>query len=98
MDPDGVETEITPLGSLTLQPGEQIGQHSTGGGGYGEPFEREPERVRQDVLWGFVSFGRARSVYAVAFRSEERTANLEVDIAETARLRSTTAAESHSSD
>ena len=92
VDSNGVETEITPLGSLTLQPGEQIGQHSTGGGGYGEPFEREPERVRQDVLWGFVSFDRARSVYAVAFRSEERTADLEVDIAETARLRSATVA------
>lgn len=76
---DGTDREIAPLGALTLQPGEVIGQHSTGGGGYGPPHEREPERVRQDVLAGFVSFARARDVYRVAFVEDARTAGLQVD-------------------
>ncbi|MBO1900550.1 hydantoinase B/oxoprolinase family protein [Leucobacter weissii] len=86
-DAAGAEQAIAPLGSLTLQPGEEIGQHSTGGGGYGAPFEREPERVRADVLAGFVSFDRAREVYGVAFEEEELHVGLRVDEAETAQLR-----------
>lgn len=87
LDRDGLETEIRPLGTITLQPGEEIGQHSTGGGGYGPAFERETERVRQDVLSGFVSFERAREVYGVAFTDDEATAGLQIDVAETSRLR-----------
>jgi N-methylhydantoinase B len=86
-DTAGAEQEIAPLGAITLAPGEQIGQHSTGGGGYGMAHEREPERVRNDVLWGFVSFERAREVYGVAFTSDVVSADLAVDEAETAWLR-----------
>ncbi|UGS35954.1 hydantoinase B/oxoprolinase family protein [Capillimicrobium parvum] len=77
---DGDETEIAPLDSVVIAPGEAIGQHSTGGGGYGDPLEREPERVRDDVLAGFVSFGRARDVYGVAFVEEALSSSLEVDL------------------
>ncbi|WP_449282682.1 hydantoinase B/oxoprolinase family protein [Leucobacter sp.] len=86
-DQDGTDRPIAPLGSLTLQPGEQIGQHSTGGGGYGSPLEREPERVLADVLSGFVSMDRARAVYGVAFDGDDARADLQVDQAETTRLR-----------
>jgi len=84
---DGADRTIPPLGAITLQPGEEIGQHSTGGGGYGLPVEREPERVRADVLSGFVSFERAREVYGVVFDGERAHADLQVDEAATARLR-----------
>ena len=55
-----------------------------GGGGYGDPRGREPERVRDDVLARFVSFERAREVYGVVFRAEVLDDSLEVDPAETA--------------
>lgn len=86
-DLDGSRRTIPPVGSLTLQPGEQIGQHSTGGGGYGSPLEREPERVREDVLAGFVSFERAELVYGVVFTERRRHVGLEVDEAATSQLR-----------
>ena len=86
-DGAGAEHAIPPLGTITLQPGEEIGQHSTGGGGYGVPFEREPERVRADVLAGFVSFARAREVYGVAFVEDTMTVDLQVDERATAELR-----------
>jgi N-methylhydantoinase B len=38
---------------------------SAGGGGYGDPLEREPERVLADVREGYVSAERARDVYGV---------------------------------
>ena len=38
---------------------------SGGGGGYGDPLERDPEAVRADVREGFVSAERAREGYGV---------------------------------
>ena len=53
------------------------------GGGYGDPREREPERVREDVLDGYLTVECARDVYAVALHPE----TLEIAVAETAALR-----------
>ena len=55
---------------------------SPGGGGYGEPFERAPERVAEDVRDGVVSGAAAREQYGVALRPDGT-----VDPKETARLR-----------
>jgi N-methylhydantoinase B len=60
--------EIEPLGvsaHVTLQSGERIVSFTTGGGGYGPPLEREPARVRDDVIEGWISSARARDVYGV---------------------------------
>jgi N-methylhydantoinase B len=70
-----------------LEPGELLGHLLSGGGGYGPPAEREPERVRDDVLARFVSFERARDVYRVAFTREVLDDSLEIDREQTARLR-----------
>src|SRR5262249_756839 len=43
---------------------------SAGGGGYGDPLDREPERVAVDVRDGLVSAARARDVYGVVLTSE----------------------------
>src|SRR5437868_6217949 len=46
--------------------GEVIRLWGGGGGGFGEPFERDPELVAADVAAGLVSPERARAVYGVA--------------------------------
>jgi N-methylhydantoinase B len=56
-----------------------------GGGGFGEPFERDPERVRIDVLDGYVTREHAESDYGVML-----TDGLEVDGEATAARRSGT--------
>jgi len=43
-----------------------ISVRTCGGGGYGAPEERDPERVLRDVLQGKVSPERARDIYKVA--------------------------------
>jgi N-methylhydantoinase B len=53
-----------------------------GGGGWGEPLERDPERVRWDVLEEFVSKAAARDLYGVVLRED-----LSVDQAATRDLR-----------
>ena len=55
------------LGDLELAEGESIVGISCGGGGYGSPLERDPERVRKDVKEGYVTPERARRVYGVEF-------------------------------
>jgi N-methylhydantoinase B len=70
--------------TLELQPGDVVSYRTCGGGGYGPPHAREPERVLRDVREGKVSEERARHVYGVAVD----TRNWTVDSAETARLRS----------
>jgi len=47
-----------------------------GGGGYGPPWERDPELVLEDVRKGYVSAERARRDYGVAI-DIERLAVLE---------------------
>lgn len=72
------------LGKITVynpEFGSVLGICGPGGGGYGNPFRRDPERVLRDVVDGLVSPGRARDVYGVAI------ADGAVDEAETARLR-----------
>jgi N-methylhydantoinase B len=54
-----------PLEGTELQPGEWIIGQSSGGGGYGSPLERDPEKVLHDVLEGYVSRAKAAELYGV---------------------------------
>jgi N-methylhydantoinase B len=61
---------------------------SSAGGGWGNPLERDPQRVLEDVLDEIVSMEAARRVYGVALDPGGRN----VDTAATARLRAKGAA------
>jgi N-methylhydantoinase B len=76
--------ELPPFAIAELQDGERIVSITCGGGGYGPPSEREPERVRHDVAERWISAERARDVYRV-----ELNESLEVDARQTEALRST---------
>jgi N-methylhydantoinase B len=67
--------------TLVMEPGDVIHIHSPGGGGRGDPLEREPERVALDVQRGYVSVGAAESAYGVVM------CDLEVDAEATQALR-----------
>ena len=58
-----------------------VSYRTCGGGGYGAPEERDPERVLRDVLEEKVSVERARDLYRVAVSGRE------LDVAATAGLR-----------
>ena len=46
-----------------MQPGELLRLHFPGGGGYGDPAERDPAAIEDDIAKGYVSVEAARSVY-----------------------------------
>jgi N-methylhydantoinase B len=53
-----------------VQTGDRVIIRSAGGAGYGNPHRREPERVRQDVLDGYITEQAARTVYGVAIGNQ----------------------------
>ncbi|MBN48832.1 MAG: methylhydantoinase [Spongiibacteraceae bacterium] len=58
-----------------------------GGGGFGNPLERDPEAVKEDVLDELVSLQAARSQYGVVLVGELADYDLKVDHAATDALR-----------
>ena len=62
---DGEVTEAGVCERLVIHPGETLLARCNGGGGYGDPLSREPERVVADVGEGYVSRDRAAEVYGV---------------------------------
>jgi len=54
-----------PSGLTFCRPGDILEIYSAGGGGYGDPFERHPQAVVQDVANGYVSPERAKTDYGV---------------------------------
>ena len=73
------------LSNHPFAPGEVFLFESTGGGGWGDPLEREPAAVLSDVVDGYVSAEVAARDYGVVIDRERR----EVDGDATKALRST---------
>jgi N-methylhydantoinase B len=72
-----------PSGLTLCRSGDVIEFHSAGGGGYGNPLERDPQAVEEDVLNGYVSIEKAREDYGVVIDP----ATLKVDLEETNKVR-----------
>ncbi len=53
-----------------IRRGDTFDHFQAGGGGYGDPFERDPECVLSDVRNGLVSVGSAKRDYGVAIDTE----------------------------
>jgi N-methylhydantoinase B len=81
---EGEERSIGSKATVEVQAGELVSYRTCGGGGYGPPEEREPERVLRDVVEGKISVERARTLYGVVIDETGRG----VDEDETRRLRS----------
>lgn len=62
--------------SFSFAPGDRIRVQVPGGGGYGNPFEREPELVRGDFIAGLVSAESARDEYGVVLEGPQGVINI----------------------
>jgi N-methylhydantoinase B/oxoprolinase/acetone carboxylase alpha subunit len=76
-----LEAKVT---GIPFAAGDVIEFRSPNGGGYGDPLERDPDQVREDVLDGFTTVELARDAYGVVFADEQ---TLAIDAEGTARLR-----------
>ena len=53
-----------------VRQGQRVRLESPGGGGWGDPYTRDPERVARDVRLGYLAVGLAREQYGVALRGD----------------------------
>ena len=83
MDPDGANRELPTKLTMEIKRGDVFRHELAGGGGWGDPLEREPAAVLSDVRNEFLSLARARADYGVIVDAEA----WRVDEAATAKLR-----------
>lgn len=76
-----------PLRGKRLEAGDRFEVLTTGGGGWGDPLLREPERVLEDFLDEYVSLAQAREKYGVVIDPESRTLDREATEHERAQRR-----------
>jgi len=89
VNPDGDASQILPTlfkDVFTLKRGDVFRHILAGGGGHGDPFTRDPDRVLADVRQGRVSIAHAADAYGVAIVSGDDGPVL--DAAATSMLRS----------
>jgi N-methylhydantoinase B len=80
---NGERTHYRTMDLRYVEPGDIIVTNSGGGGGYGDPLDREVEKVRLDALNEYISLKTARDVYGVVIDPVTSA----VDEAATAALR-----------
>jgi N-methylhydantoinase B len=86
LNPEGENfRDVGSKSTFYASPDDIVSMQTPGGGGYGNPLERDPEAVLYDVKCEKVSLERAREVYGVVINPENWT----VDTQETANLRKT---------
>jgi N-methylhydantoinase B len=88
-----IDAEGTPheLGGLVdgepVLAGQVVRVVTTGGGGWGDPLEREPDWVQRDVIEGKLSREAARDEYGVVLREADGRDPFVIDEGATAALR-----------
>lgn len=82
-DSEGKQLEMGSKATKKVSRGDTIITMTSGGGGWGPPYERDPEKVRWDVIEGLVTKERAEKEYGVIL--EEQV--FEIDQDATWRLR-----------
>jgi N-methylhydantoinase B len=80
---DGTRRTLRTMANQPIYPGERYLTMCPGGGGYGNPLDRDVLRVQNDVMDGLVSVQRAKDVYGVLIDAE----TFEIDHDGTKRLR-----------
>jgi len=74
--PDGKVVQLPAKFTGELDKQSKLIVITPGGGGWGDPFTRDPEKVLWDVVEGLVSINRARDVYGVIINPHKMEVNL----------------------
>jgi len=80
---DGGEMKVRRIANYEMLKGDVVSLRSGGGGGWGDPLDRDPKLVAWDVRNEYITLQQARDIYGVVL--DPRT--LEVDFEATASLR-----------
>jgi N-methylhydantoinase B len=84
---DGRREQMPNVAMFEIAPGEHVIGIDNGGGGYGDPLDRDVARVREDVIERWVTRHAAEKIYGVLFTGKEEDETLAVDLPATAKRR-----------
>jgi N-methylhydantoinase B len=76
---------------IRLQPGDTVRVSTPGGGGYGNPFERDPHKVLRDVIRGYYTAEQAAELFGVAIVDSGSAGGNRIDVQATRTLRAQSA-------
>jgi N-methylhydantoinase B len=79
--------EYSKFSGLRTEIGDVVSYFSPCGGGYGDPLERDPKKVLDDVLDGFINPDHARNDYGVVLTEVDDGYGWALDPAATEALR-----------
>jgi len=74
------EREVRKVTNLPTKHGDLLSIRSGGGGGYGPPWERDPARVLDDVIDGYVSLESAREQYKAVIEQKNNQFMINEDV------------------
>ncbi len=83
ISPNGHKEKLPNITRITVKKGEKLHGTDSSGGGYGNPLERDPARVLNDVLERWETLDRARDIYGVVFTGAVDDESLAVDMGAT---------------
>ena len=83
LDEVGGSGRLLPYCEFDVGKNDVLYMRMSSGGGYGDPLEREPERVLSDVEDGIVSREEAKEIYGVVIEGDD----LLLDLAATDKMR-----------
>jgi N-methylhydantoinase B len=61
---------VSKVTDVKIKRGQKVRLETPGGGGFGDPATRDPERVARDVRFGYISRGAAENDYKVVLRPD----------------------------
>lgn len=85
--PHVVTQNPAKFSGLRVEPGDTVSYISPSGRGYGNPLDRGPQKVLDDVLDDFIGVAHARGVYGVALNEVDDGYGWALDLAATEVLR-----------
>jgi len=71
------QRELKAKEAVQLKAGDTYSSYPSGGGGWGDPLERDPEAVRADARGQIISPASAREQYAVVLEGEQLSVNVQ---------------------
>jgi N-methylhydantoinase B len=85
----GEKEVVKAVDLVEIYPGDVLYTQCFGGGGWGNPLDRDPEKVKFSAMEGLLSFERAKDVYGVVLtqKDKENPETIEVDYKATEALR-----------
>ena len=78
--PNDVKQNYAKFSGLRVEPGDVVSYVSPSGGGYGDPLDRDPAKVLDDVLDDFIDVAHAHDVYGVVLQRTNDGYNWGLDI------------------